>query len=235
MTIVSSYDVQIIGLNKIFEPTLKICREALAYLIDIFDKEWENIHAVTDAQKRFNFAEHLIHGTKKNPAKYAEFDVRFHKMPCYFRRSVAKKALGCVSSYRSNLKNWEKNGKKGDKPTLTFDRYETPCFYRDNTFVEGDEPDTILLKLFIGNDWVWKKIKLRHTDMEYLRRRWSMEKASAPVLEKRHKKYYLRFAFEENVELNNIVLERRTTHHRNDVHLQCSCTQSTHYFFVSDS
>ena len=35
--------------------------------------------------------------------------------------------------------------------------------------------------------------------MQYLRKHWSGVHASAPTLEKRYGKYYLRFAFEENV------------------------------------
>ncbi|MCB8727143.1 transposase, partial [Blautia sp. DFI.1.216] len=37
------------------------------------------------------------------------------------------------------------------------------------------------------------------TDMEYLRRNWYGKKASAPTLEKRHHKYFLRFSYTEEV------------------------------------
>ena len=42
---------------------------------------------------------------------------------------------------------------------------------------------------------------LSHTDMEYLRRNWYGKKASAPALEKRHHKYFLRFSYIEEVTL----------------------------------
>ena len=37
--------------------------------------------------------------------------------------------------------------------------------------------------------------------MEYLRKCWSGKKASAPTLEKRHRKYFLRFSYKEEVTL----------------------------------
>ena len=52
------------------------------------------------------------------------------------------------------------------------------------------------------NDWVWVKVKLRNTDVKYLQRYWSHCTPSAPTLEKRYGKYYLRFAFTENVKLS---------------------------------
>ena len=63
------------------------------------------------------------------------------------------------------------------------------------------EGDTAFLKLYNGKDWVWVRAALLHTDMEYLRKHWTGVKASAPTLEKRHRKYFLRFSYEENREL----------------------------------
>ena len=103
MNITSSYQVQIIGTSNLFRPTIKIYREALSYLINIYHKEWEALSAIKSAKSRFNEAEHLVHTTKTNKAKY-DFDARFYKMPSYLRRSAIQTALGCISSYRSNLK-----------------------------------------------------------------------------------------------------------------------------------
>ena len=44
-------------------------------------------------RKRFNEAEHLIHTTKKNQARF-DFDIRFQKMPSYLRRAAIQHALG---------------------------------------------------------------------------------------------------------------------------------------------
>ena len=58
------------------------------------------------------------------------------------------------------------------------------------------------LKLFDGREWKWFQVKLLHTDMEYLRKKWSGKKASAPTLEKKHHKYFLRFSYTEEVSLS---------------------------------
>ena len=58
------------------------------------------------------------------------------------------------------------------------------------------------LKLYDGHDWVWREVRLKHTDMEYLRRHWSGKKACAPTLEKKHKKYFLRFTYKEEMHLS---------------------------------
>ena len=103
MEIVSSYKVQILDNSSIFSDTIRLYRCALSFLISVFDAEWDALHS-KKAKERFNAAEHLVHGTKHNIAKY-DFDVRFHKMPSYLRRAVIQEALGCVSSYRSNHAN----------------------------------------------------------------------------------------------------------------------------------
>lgn len=117
MEIVSSYKVQVLSENSLFRDTVRLYRSALSFLIGVFDAEWDALHCIKKAKERFNAAEHLVHGTKYNIAKY-DFDVRFHKMPSYLRRAAIQEALGCVSSYRSNHTNWEKRGKQGEEPRL---------------------------------------------------------------------------------------------------------------------
>jgi IS605 OrfB family transposase len=78
-----------------------------------------------------------------------------------------------------------------------------PVFYRDVMYREGEPgTDTAYLKLYDGRDWVWKEVRLLHTDMEYVRKHWTGIRASAPVLEKRYRKYFLRFTFTEDVKLS---------------------------------
>ena len=83
-----------------------------------------------------------------------------------------------------------------------------PVFYRGNMYREG-EGDAALLKLYNGKDWVWVSASLLHTDMEYLRKHWTGVKASAPTLEKRHRKYFLRFSYEENRELVSMPVQEQ--------------------------
>ncbi len=209
MTIISSYKTEVLyASRKTFQPTVDIYRAALSFLVDVFNAEWETISAVDGAKPRFNFAERLVHSTKDNAAKY-DFDGRFVKMPSYLRRAAIQAALGAVSSYRSNHRNWEAGGKKGAEPKLALDRNSMPVFYNKEMYKPGDEPGAAWLKLFRNSDWVWVKVHLRPTDVKYLQKRWSHTKASAPTLERRYGKYYLRFAFEEKVELSNTPIPER--------------------------
>lgn len=204
MKITSSYQVELLRIKKHLEPTIKIGREALAFCIERINREWAVIEQIEDSKKKFNYVEKLFHATKdnKNPV-YAEFDVFFPKMPSYFRRAVIQKALGVVSSYRSNYKNWEDGGKQGKQPKLQTDCRWMPTFYNQNMYTPGDG-DTVWLKLYDGKEWLWHQIDVRHTDLVYLQKHWSHVKASAPTLEKRHGRYYLRFTFEESKELYDI-------------------------------
>lgn len=220
MKVASSYAVEIKNLNRIFKDTVNIYRKALSFLIDVYDREWDYLSSIPQKQKRFNVAEHLIHSTNNNKAnslqrgsnsgvtgfaKY-DFDTLFYKMPAYLRRDLINTALGAVSSYRSNQKNWEAAGKVGNKPTLQAHRYEMPVFFRDNMYQE--ESDTVCkLKLFHQNDWIWVPVNLLKTDVDYLKKYWSHIKPSTPKLEKRHKKYYLRFTYEEDTKLSAVPVE----------------------------
>ena len=199
MKITSSYGVEIRKADGALSTTLKTYREAVRVLALFYDTVWEDISAVEGEKRRFNYAEHLVHSTKKNHAVYG-FDSLFPKMPSYLRRSAITHALGAVSSYRTRLVQWEEDGRKGTSPVLGEKTHAMPVFYRGNMYREG-EGDTAFLKLYNGKDWVWVRAALLHTDMEYLRKHWTGVKASAPTLEKRHRKYFLRFSYEENREL----------------------------------
>ena len=89
-----------------------------------------------------------------------------------------------MSSYRSNYANWEA-GTKG------------------NMFLETSDQNQIMLKLFVNRDWVWVAVNVLPTDVKYLKKYWSHVSPHAPVLEKRYGVYYLRFAFEEKVQLSD--------------------------------
>ena len=199
MKITSSYGVEIRKAGGALSMTLKIYREAVRVLALFYDTVWDDLSAVKEEKKRFNHAERMVHSTKKNRAVY-DFDSLFLKMPSYLRRSAITHALGAVSSYRTRLAQWEEGGRVGRSPVLGERTHAMPVFYRGNMYKEG-EGDTAFLKLYNGRDWVWVSASLLHTDMEYLRKHWTGVKASAPTLEKRHRKYFLRFSFEESRKL----------------------------------
>ena len=98
MKVVSSYGVKIKKQNIPIRHTLYIYRQAVGYLIRVYEESWEELSRIVNPQKRFNAAEHLVHSTKKNRARY-DFDQKFPKMPSYLRRSAIQHALGSVSSY----------------------------------------------------------------------------------------------------------------------------------------
>ena len=209
MQTVSSYGVEIRKQNIPIRQTLEIYRQAVSYLTEIYEQVWAELKMIPEAKKRFNAAEHLIHTTKKNHAHF-DFDIRFPKMPSYLRRAAIQHALGSVSSYESRMEQWEAAGELSGKPNFTCENHAMPVFYRDVMYREGTEgKDEAYLKLYDGHDWRWFRVCLSHTDMEYLRRNWYGKKASAPTLEKRHHKYFLRFSYIEEVTLTQTPVKEQ--------------------------
>lgn len=200
MKITSSYGIEIKQMNKIFRPTIAIYNDAISFCVDVFENEWQDIEQLDTMQRKW-YAESLIHTTKNNKAKY-DFDSKFYKMPSYMRRNIINSALGYLSSYHSNLDNWKNNGCNGRKPTFQKHLNQSPTFYKDNMYLPNTD-DTVQLKLFIDKDWKWVTVKLKHTDIQYIRKHLQNTKMSAPTLEKKHHKWFLRFAFEENVKLKD--------------------------------
>ena len=201
MRTVSSYGAEIRKPNIPLRPTMKTYRQAVSYLTEIYVQVWEELREIPETKKRFNAAEHMVHTTKKNTARF-DFDLCFPKMPSYLRRAAIQHALGSISSYETRLEQWTKTGKLTGKPRLSCENHAMPVFYRDVMYREGTEgKDEAYLKLYDGHDWRWFRVCLSHTDMEYLRRNWYGKKASAPALEKRHHKYFLRFSYIEEVTL----------------------------------
>ena len=208
MQIVSSYGVEIKKQNIPIRHTLDIFRQAVSYLIQAYAESWDELSAIGNVQKRFNEAEHLVHETKKNHARF-DFDRCFPKMPSYLRRAAIQHALGSVSSYETRMRLWEK-GELTGKPKLVCENHAMPVFYRDVMYKEAEDgADAAHLKLFDGRDWKWFTVKLLHTDMEYLRKKWGGKKASAPTLEKKHHKYFLRFFYTEEISLSKTFVKEQ--------------------------
>ena len=209
MRTVSSYGVEIRKQNIPVRQTMEIYRQAVGYLTEIYAQVWEELRKIPETKKRFNTAEHMVHMTKKNTARF-DFDLRFPKMPSYLRRSAIQHALGSVSSYETRLGQWKETGVLSGRPKLTCRNHAMPVFYRDVMYREGAEgKDEAYLKLYDGHDWKWFRVYLKRTDMEYLRRNWKGKKASAPTLEKRHRRYFLRFSYTEEVTLTKIPVKEQ--------------------------
>ena len=209
MRTVSSYGVEIRKQNIPVRQTMEIYRQAVGYLTEIYAQVWEELRKIPETKKRFNTAEHMVHMTKTNTARF-DFDLRFPKMPSYLRRSAIQHALGSVSSYETRLGQWKETGVLSGRPKLTCRNHAMPVFYRDVMYREGAEgTDEAYLKLYDGHDWKWFRVYLKRTDMEYLRRNWKGKKASAPALEKRHRRYFLRFSYTEEVTLTQTPVKEQ--------------------------
>ena len=209
MRTVSSYGVEIRKQNIPVRQTMEIYRQAVGYLTEIYAQVWEELRKIPETKKRFNTAEHMVHMTKKNTARF-DFDLRFPKMPSYLRRSAIQHALGNVSSYETRLGQWKETGVLSGRPKLTCRNHAMSVFYRDVMYREGAEgKDEAYLKLYDGHDWKWFRVYLKRTDMEYLRRNWKGKKASAPALEKRHRRYFLRFSYTEEVTLTKTPVKEQ--------------------------
>ena len=209
MRTVSSYGVEIRKQNIPARQTMEIYRQAVGYLTEIYAQVWEELRKIPETKKRFNTAEHMVHMTKKNTARF-DFDLRFPKMPSYLRRSAIQHALGSVSSYETRLGQWKETGVLSGRPKLTCRNHAMPVFYRDVMYREGAEgKDEAYLKLYDGHDWKWFRVYLKRTDMEYLRKKWSGKEASAPTLERKHHKYFLRFSYTEEVTVSKTAVKEQ--------------------------
>jgi len=199
MQVTTSYKTRIIGYNHIFDDTLRIYRDALAYIIDVVDAEWDNIKGIGAQKYRQRFVELLIHRTRGNEPVY-DFDDRFYKLPSYFRRGVISYAVGKVSSYKSNYMLWELKGKQGKPPRLQGSHNDFPALFRDNMFIRTDTY-AARIKIYHKNDWVWLDVNLRKSDVDYIMRHKANSKETVPTLMKKGRNWYLRFAFIDKVEL----------------------------------
>lgn len=188
-----SFGVDIMGYNAIFRDTLKVYRQAADFLIAVCVEHWDEIEAIEGTTRRKTYVEHLVHSTKGNAAAYPSFDRRFYKLPIYMLRSAIAEAIGKAASYRSNLANGTKAGRP--KAGNAF-----PAMYRDGSYIRIGEYEA-RLKVYRNNTWDWITVSLKKQDVDYLKRRFGDKRPSAPTLEKRGKKWSLRFVFEDRVEL----------------------------------
>lgn len=211
MKIHSTYSAKIKEYRYIFKETVTVYRNAVDFLILVCLNEWDEISAIELSLDKQRFVETLIHTTKYNPNPRYDFDARFYKMPSYYRRACISEAIGKVSSYKSNLANWEAldPATRGDKPGLPRAGYIYPTLYRDNMYVQTDTYEA-QIKVFHNNTWNWLTIKLRKSDMDYIHRRCNGRRMSAPTLQKRGRCWYLDFCFEEKIKLHETPVSKQT-------------------------
>ena len=189
--------------DRLMKMTADICLKALKYCTDTFLSEWDYLSGIKGSTNRRRACDLLIHSTKGHPAKYPQFDINFKNFPSYTRRAVVADALGKVSSYVSNYRNWEKRdpGERGAKPALGLpDRYSL-TFYDQERDLCDIEKGVVGLKLFDGKAWDWHYFRISPSDARYISGVRKTRKMLSPVVEKVKGRYRIRFSFKEKREL----------------------------------
>ena len=208
MQIYTTYKVKIRHYNHIFKDTVAVYRNAVDYLIDVCNEKWSELSQRDGSLNKQRYIETLVHATKDNGCPVYDFDKKFYKMPSYLRRGAINEAIGKVTSYRSNLANWEINP-IGKAPSVPKAGYVFPSMYRTVMYNQTDDYKA-QVKVYIRNTWDWITIELRKSDMDYIYRRCKNRKACAPTLQKRGKEWFLDFPFEEKVKLCDAEVNNQT-------------------------
>ena len=200
MRITSTYKIKLTGDLKALETSIGIYRDALRKLIPIINEHWETLSEYEFSNQKYNCIEKWIHNTQTNQALY-DFDEQFPKFPTYLRRSAIAQALGIVSSYHSNLANWEKEP-KGQAPQLSLTHYTYPAYYKRDLFRNFDPVrQTVELKVFKNGDWVYETYNLKTSDCTYYQAHLTGKKQNVPIIQKKGRRFYAAFSYEEKVEL----------------------------------
>lgn len=204
MKIMSAYKIRIRESGNVFRDTVQIYRDAVNYLIAVCMDHWDEISVIDGAQFRQRYVETLIHKTGDNPHPAYDFDTAFYKFPSYLRRDAVSRAIGKVSSYKSNLASWEvdHSGNRGAEPGAPKAGFSYPCMYKTVMYDRTGEY-TCRIKAWIRNTWDWVSVSLRKSDVDYIKRYCRDRKECAPVLQKRGKFWYLNFCFEEYQDLSD--------------------------------
>ena len=211
MKVYKTAKLEILG-SHVIEPTIRIYREALSFVIDVCYKEKAGWLAL-GGKNRNNFIEKLIHTTSDNPnPKYIEFDKKFYKMPSYLRRAIVSKAIGIVNTYLAlhnrYIEDKTKALQEGKKfthkpPRLSYDHCSFPALYKNGMFEDFDIDGTCRIKLFIDNDWKYVDIAFNKRALYSSKTfRFDGYTMDSPSLVFKSKRFYLNVPFYKNVELS---------------------------------
>ena len=159
MKIDSSYSVKIKHYNRIFCDTVNLYRKAVDFFIEVCLAEWSNLSTIAGKLAQQRYIELQTHRTKNTTWLKYDFDNLFYKFPSYLRRAAISAAIGKVSSYKSNLANYEASA-DNRKPSVPKAGKSFPVMYRDNCFVRTGTY-TARLKVFIRNTWDWLDVEGR--------------------------------------------------------------------------
>ena len=224
MKICSTYKVRLTERNLAFSNTVELYRRAVDFFIGVMRSRPDSISECSTGSQAVNRVERLTIPTAKRPEVPYDFSAKFYKFPCYLRRSAIAEAFGKYSSWVSNHRNWEENGRKGKVPGKPKAGFCFPAMYRDNTFVRTGTY-TASIKAWIRNTWDWVDVTLRKCDVDYISKRCSNRKECVPTLCRRGKVWSLDFSFEEKVKLNDTkIQEQRIVAVDLGINNACTCS-----------
>jgi hypothetical protein len=93
--------------SSCFSEAVEMYRKAVAFYISVAMEMWDDLLPLSSLHRK-SLLKAVSVQTKDNPAPKYNFTDYMYKFPCYYRRSAIAEAVGKVSSYKSNLENWEK-------------------------------------------------------------------------------------------------------------------------------
>ena len=210
--------------NSVFRDTVRLYRGAVDFYISVILEQWGSFSLLKRQTEAVNLAEVLTVKTAKRPDVIYDFQESFYKFPSYMRRAAIAEAYGKVCSYKSTVANWEATDprERKSKPSAPKAGFVYPAMYRDNCFVRTGTY-TAELKVYIRNTWDWITVSLRKSDADYIEHHCKpfalqekdtgalrSRKECVPTLQKRGKKWFLDFVFEEKVELTELPVTERT-------------------------
>lgn len=208
MDIYTTYSVRVNRYHRVFRDTVSLYRQAVDFFIRVILLEKEPVFSLKRQKERVNAVEQLSVTSAKRPEVRYDFGKKFYKFPSYYRRAAIAEALGCVSSYLSRIKNWEAEDPetRGRKPSLPKAGLTSPVLYRKNCYIRRTDY-TASIKVWVNNTWDWITVDFRKSDADYILRYCRERKECVPVLQKRGKKWYLDFSFEEKTHLHDTPVE----------------------------
>ena len=202
MNIVKTAKCKILNYTSIFDDTVSIYRSALSFYIDICYKEWDYISTLK-SKYRNNYIERITHKTSKSPDVKYNFDSSFYKFPSYLRRAAIAEAIGYVSSFKSQLENYNESDKKAKQPTLNLHPNSYPVLYDKGNWIKLSDGKA-RIKIYRNNDWVWLDInydtKSLYSSKKY---RFTGYEELSPTIRKYGKKYFLNISFKNKVKLTD--------------------------------
>ena len=211
MDIVSTYSVKIKEYNHVFKESIEQYRSAVKFFVDVCLKEWNELSLISNTQYQQSYVESKTVTTKNRKTVPYDFNKVCYKMPAYLRRASISEALGKVTSYKSNLSNWENEDKRvrGKQPTLTKVGNVYPVLYKSNMFLKTDDYKS-KIKVYRNNTWDWIEVSLRKSDVDYIKHHCNSLKEMSPRLQKRGKQWFLDFSFKQTVKLVTTPIREQT-------------------------